>query len=175
MNSVDRKALKRKFLKCFGIRATNMVAWQEVVMDLTDQGVPRETLVDWAVAAGYSRGYVSSLFSRLFCSLGLRKRGAGAGRKPSPDTLELLAHARRRYGARFLKVLRAAWRAGKARAAGDIPRNMLHRRRISPNVAPQLGHGFNTALQGPKAREIRAGREGRQSFRVRWNPANMRT
>jgi len=60
MNFADRKALKQKYLECFGIRATNMVTWQEAVRDLTDQGVSRETLADWAVAAGYSRGYVSS-------------------------------------------------------------------------------------------------------------------
>jgi hypothetical protein len=52
MNFADRKALKQKYLECFGIRATNMVTWQEAVRDLTDQGVSRETLADWAVAAG---------------------------------------------------------------------------------------------------------------------------
>jgi hypothetical protein len=166
MNFADRKALKQKYLECFGIRATNMVTWQEAVRDLTDQGVSRETLADWAVAAGYSRGYVSSLLSRIFCSLGLRKRGAGGGRKPSPDALELLAHARSRYGYRFLKVLRAAWRAGRTQTAEDGPPESLHRDRMSANVAPQLGRSFKTATLHSNTRGIRPGREQRQSSRT---------
>jgi hypothetical protein len=44
MNSADRKALKQKYLECFGVRATNMTAWKLAVKELTDQGVSRETL-----------------------------------------------------------------------------------------------------------------------------------
>jgi hypothetical protein len=46
----------------------------------------------------------------------LRKRRIGAGRKPSPDALDLLAYARAKYGEQTLKVLRAAWRLARAQA-----------------------------------------------------------
>ena len=141
-------ALKEKYLQCFGVRASNMQAWQETVRSLNDRGISRELLVDWAVGAGYSRSYVSSLLSRIFCSLGLRKRGIGAGRKPSPDALELLAHARDRFGERFLKVLRAAWRAGKTQSAAALATESPSRSAIDIVVAPQLGH--NSKVSGKR-------------------------
>jgi hypothetical protein len=58
--------------------------------------------------------------SRIFSAIGLRERRAGAGRKPSPDTLELLAHAQAKYGKRAVKVLRAAWRDGKAQMVASL-------------------------------------------------------
>jgi hypothetical protein len=110
-------ALKERYLQCFGVRANNATLLQGVVRDLIGEGISRQTLVGWAVEAGYSKGYVSGLLSRLLVSLGLRERQKGAGRKPSLATLELLAHAHSRYGEDFLKVLRAAWRTGKAQVA----------------------------------------------------------
>ena len=111
------QALKKRYLQCFGMRANNATVLQGVVGDLIDEGISRQTLVAWAVEAGYSKGYVSGLLSRILITLGRRERQKGAGRKPLPATLELLAHARSRYGEDFLKVLRAAWRTGKAQLA----------------------------------------------------------
>ena len=76
MNSVNRKALKKKYLKCFGIRATNTAALHEVVQDLIGQGVSRKTLVVWAVQQGISKMAASTLLSRIFCALGWRERQA---------------------------------------------------------------------------------------------------
>ncbi len=121
-------ALKRKFLQCIGLRSTSATALQSVVNRLIDRGISRKTLVAWAVQAGYSQGNVSSLLSKIFCALGLRERRPGAGRKPSPDALELLAHAQARYKERFLRVLQAALRAGKARRTARLS-----------NLAPQSG------------------------------------
>jgi hypothetical protein len=59
----------------------------------------------------------AALISRIFSSLGRRERGPGAGRKPSPEALALLAHAEEHYGDRALRVLYAACRAGKAQSA----------------------------------------------------------
>ena len=50
-------------------------------------------------------------------ALGLRERKTGAGRKPSAEALALWAHSQRQYGPRALRVLRAAYRAGKAQQA----------------------------------------------------------
>ncbi len=107
-------SLKKRYLQCFGVRANNVATLQGVVRDLIEDGVSRRTLVAWAVEAGYTKGYVSSLLSRMLVSLGLRERKKGAGRKPSPDALSLLSYSRSRYGIKHLNVLRAAWRAGRA-------------------------------------------------------------
>ncbi|HEX3625381.1 MAG TPA: hypothetical protein VH280_08150 [Verrucomicrobiae bacterium] len=110
---VRRHPLKERYLQCFGVRANNVTTLQGIVRNLIEDGVSRRTLATWAVEAGYTKGYVSSLLSRILISLGLRERKEGAGRKPSPDALELLSYARSRYGENHLNVLRAAWRAGK--------------------------------------------------------------
>jgi hypothetical protein len=107
------KALKERYLQCFGVRANNAAALQDVVRDLIDKG---------AVEADFSKPHIASVLSRIFVALGLRERKKGAGRRPSPDALELLAHARSRYGENFLRVLYAACRAGKAQlAAASTP------------------------------------------------------
>jgi hypothetical protein len=127
-------ARKEEFLRCFGLRLRNSTKLHEVVRDLIGAGVSRQTLTLWAVEAGYAKASVSSLLSRIYSSLGLRERRKGAGRKPSSVALELLAHAHDRYGENFLKVLCAAWRAGKARsgasAVSDATSDVI--------VAPQL-------------------------------------
>jgi hypothetical protein len=86
-----------------------------VVCALTDDfHISRRTLKDWAVAAGYGEKYVSAVLSKILVSIGQRERGKGGGRKPLPEVLEMLAIARGRHGQDYLKVLRAAWRTGKA-------------------------------------------------------------
>ena len=113
-------ALKAKYLKCFGAGVNAAPTLGEVVKELMDEGVPRPTLIRWAVQAGCTPGYASTVVSRVLCAVGLRERRAGAGRKPSPAVLELLAHARSKYGKNYLKVLRAAWRTGKARKVAKL-------------------------------------------------------
>jgi hypothetical protein len=122
MKRPHTEALKEKFLQCFGVRTTSATALQTVVKRLVKKGVSRDILVQWGVQAGYPRATVSSTLSRIFCAIGLRERNKGAGRKPSPDALELLDYARRQYGVRALKVLRAALRAGRTEA-GDAFQN----------------------------------------------------
>lgn len=110
--------------------------------DLISQGITRKTLVAWAVRAGFSKGYVSSLISRILCSMGLRANRVGAGRKPSADALELLVYTQERYGNRFLNVLRAAWRAGKAQSAHEgsqaeivVPQIPSQKRIVVPQIS----------------------------------------
>lgn len=112
----DQEALKRQYLECFDVRTTNVATWREVVTSLIDCGVSRDTLINWGEYAGYSRITVANTVSRILCSIGLRERREGAGRKPSHDALALLDHAREQYGERALKVLRAAFRVGRAEA-----------------------------------------------------------
>jgi hypothetical protein len=147
---VSSKALKERYLQCFGVRVNNADLLQGVVRDLIGEGVSRQTLVAWAVEAGYSKGYVSGLLSRLLVSEGLRERQKGAGRKPSPATLELLAHARSRYGEDFLKVLRAAWRTGKAQLAVTNAPSETSPRGSGGIVAPQFqksGTNYGTIIK----------------------------
>ena len=155
---LDREALKAKFLGCFAARTTSAQTLPEVVKSLLQLGVVRTTLFRWGVAAGHSHATVRSLLSRAFCALGLRQRRSGAGRKPSAEAMELLAHSRQQYGIRALRMLRAAYRAGKSQEAahdsapnpvGSLPEliavpQLLTSRTI---VAPQL----DSAYQGSGA------------------------
>jgi hypothetical protein len=109
---------------------------QEVVKDLVHQGDSRKTLVAWAMqAGGYTKAYASNLISRIMRAIGLRARQKGAGRKPSPEVLDLLAHAQAKCGDRFLKDLRAAWRVGKEQAEVR-----------AMSVAMQMGLATETAV-----------------------------
>lgn len=129
-------SLKQRYLHCFGVRANHATRLQGIVRDLIGEGVPRRTLVAWAIEAGYTQGYVSSLLSRILVSLGLRERQKGAGRKPSLAALELLSHARSRHGEDCLKVLRAAWRAGKAQRVTTNTLDEASATGIMTSVAP---------------------------------------
>ena len=142
---LDREALKAKCLGCFAARTTSAQTLPEVVKILLQLGVVRTTLFWWGIAAGHSHATVRSLLSRAFCALGLRQRRSGAGRKPSAEALELLAHARRQYDTRALRVLRAAYRAGKAQASAANPANSVPELIAAPQlliarpiVVPQL-------------------------------------
>lgn len=149
-------SLKKRYLQCFGVRANNVTTLQGIVKDLIQKGVSRRRLVEWAVEAGYTKGYVSSLLSRILVSLGLRERKKGAGRKPSPDALELLSYARSRYRKNHLNMLRAAWRAGKTRGkTTDIPDASTSRimtaiaspfRRNKTNCGTTIRHGTRPAI-----------------------------
>ena len=162
---LNRKALKAEYLGCFAARARGAQALLVVIKDLLGLGVVRATLFRWGVAAGYSQATVRSLLSRAFCRLGLRERKTGAGRKPSAEALELLAHARRQYGGR-------AQAAAQAEAAVRI--------KIVPGViaVPQLAASGRRvrvpiAVRGPARqwREVwrdpepvwRTGRNGSQT------------
>jgi hypothetical protein len=123
-----------------------------LIFPLLHERIPRQTLAAWAVEAGCSKGYVSGLLSRLPVSWGLRQRQRkqGAGRKPLPATLESLAHARSQYGEDVLKVLRVAWRTGKAQLAATSAPSRTGPRGSSVIVAPQfqkLGTNYGTIIK----------------------------
>jgi len=140
--------LKERYLQCFGVRANSATMLQGIVKNLIEEGVSRQTLVAWAVKAGYTKGHVSSLLSRILVSLGLRERKKGAGRKPSPAALELLTHAQSLHGEECLNVLRAAWRAGKAQlaAANHETRHRASGLIVVPRL-PNLGSNCGTTIK----------------------------
>ncbi len=122
LTSLDHEGLKQKYIECFDIHTKNVTTWLEVVTVLMDRGCSRAMLLNWGVEAGYDRDYVSGVLSRILCSTGRRERKKGGGRKSSPEVLSLLAYARERYGENYLKMLRAAWRTGKAQQPPkDVP------------------------------------------------------
>jgi hypothetical protein len=123
-------ALKEQCLQCFGVHASNTATLRETVKGLVDRDTSRKTLIAWAMQTGCTKGHASNLLSQIFLALGLRQRRTGAGPKPSREVLELLAHAQAEYGERHLKVLRAAWRAGK----------MQEKDRLSPNAIKFIAH-----------------------------------
>jgi len=142
--------LRRKFLSCFEARTSNAIAMQQIVKSLVAQGIPRTTLVGWLVLAGCSRGYASKLLCRIFTALNLRDRRAGAGRKPSPETGELLDLAYARFGERSVKLLRAAWRAGKAQMAAGTghfsPSHGTAQNLAVASPSPQLGANYGPVI-----------------------------
>ena len=132
-------SLKERFLECFGVRAGNVATLQDVVRGLIDCGITRETLVAWASDAGFPETTIRSVLSRVFVSLGLRERQQGAGRRPSPAALILADYARRRWGKKFVNVLRAAWRVGKAQLAAEGLQTKTDGDTSGLIMAPQLG------------------------------------
>ena len=172
------KALKKKFLECFAYRSSGATALQGVVKWLIGQGISRKTLVAWAVQAGYTQGTVASLLSRIFCALGLRERRPGAGRKPSPDALELLAHAKARYRGRYLNVLQAALRAGKTQMTAPLGKLAPHSSQAPALIAPSVlrssgaNNGFTITRNGGKAGRSRVNfhQSARIIFKSNVNP-----
>jgi len=120
-------ALRKTYLACLGPRALGSTAkLAQIIGALVRRGATRATLVRWAVEAGCSEKYVRSLLSRIFIRLGLRRRRPGAGRRSSPEILQLLAEFKARFGQRRLKVARALWRAAEAdEPACPGPSNLL--------------------------------------------------
>ena len=127
--SEDEICIERKnFLVCLSvrrnmnsIRKANMAALRQSIGNLVALGVTRSTLRLWAVDAGYASASISSLLSRVFCSLGLRERKAGAGPKPTPEMRELAAYVRRRYKNSAFKTACGACRVLKALLAAEEP------------------------------------------------------
>ena len=68
------EGLKEEFVRHVSVRAKNTSMSRETVRNLVDQDVSRRTLVSWAVYAGYSKGYVSSLLSQILCSMGPKSK-----------------------------------------------------------------------------------------------------
>jgi hypothetical protein len=97
-----------------------VTTWRQVVCALTeDFGISRQTLKEWAVAAGYDKRYVSAVLSKILVCPGHRERAPGAGRKASPEVEEMLLIAKGRYGKNYLKVLAATLKTGKAREEAE--------------------------------------------------------
>lgn len=89
-----------------------------VIEKLLHFGIGRKTLTDWGVAAGYSRGYVKTLLSRLLCLAGARERKPGAGPKIPQGALLILRFACDNFGEETgLRYMLAGYRAGKLQAA----------------------------------------------------------
>ncbi len=116
----DFKALKAKYLAGFASQASHVGTWRQIVCALTeDFGISRRTLKNWAVAAGYDGKYVSTVLSKTLVSIGHREREKGGGRKASPEVEEMLAIAKGRYGKKYLTVLAATLKTGRAREEAE--------------------------------------------------------
>ena len=162
----ERSALKARYLDCLAARTNSAHTLSEVIKNLLGLGVVRPMLLQWGVAAGYGKTTVRSLLSRAFCALGFRQRKVGAGRKPSPEALELLVQSRQRYGNRALRVLRAAYRAGKTQEAGHG--NAGRRVEAAPGIIPTAPLLAPKLIEGPQllpARKPRVAKPRRSQTR----------
>jgi hypothetical protein len=78
-------------------------------------GVHWKTLLAWATEAGYRHGYALQTLGQVLRELGIRRRKRGAGQKPPPRALQILAEIERADGELAEKLLLAAYRAAKAK------------------------------------------------------------
>jgi len=115
--NLGQHALKSRYQSCFRSRRAGEAKLPGIIQPLLRLGVRRQTLLRWAVESGCSESYARSLLSKILCALGLRQRRPGAGRKASREVLMLLAELRERYGDSYLRILRAAYREGKAQSS----------------------------------------------------------
>ena len=143
-----REVLKKEFLQCIGVRSMSETTLQRDVMELIDAPASRKTLVVWSVQLGYTRVYVSSMFNRILCVLGLRERRAGAGRKLSTRTLEFLRYAKTRSSGQCLNVLQGALRAGKAENAEASGNRFAHTGHATELIAPSQLQNCGTNCEG---------------------------
>ncbi len=102
-----------------------------IIEELIACGISRKTLVLWGVAAGYKKGYVQSILSKILVPLSGRQRRPGPGRRVPDEALALLAFARNNFGERAPKYLLAAYRVSNAQRSREA-------RECSPSV-PALG------------------------------------
>jgi hypothetical protein len=114
----SRRALKDKYLECLRARSTTTL--RETIQALVRAGVRRSLLLTWAVGDRHDKRQVAKLLSEIFCSLGLRVRAPGAGRRSSPPALVLLAFAHELFGDKAARSLRGACRAAKGSAAAQL-------------------------------------------------------
>jgi len=138
---LSESELKGRFLECMKPRSLrSLAALAEIIRALVSRGARRQTLLRWAVESGCNKSYVRSLLSRIFVRLGLRVRRKGAGRKFSPEILELLADLRSRFGARYVQAARALCRAAESEAETQgleiRPRRAESRRLLQPEISP---------------------------------------
>ena len=126
----NRQILKARFVEWICARSDPAVG-RKIIRALVRNGVRRDALLGWALAAGADRKSAARILSEVFCALGMRQRAPGAGRPASAAALFLLAFARESFGERARPVLYAAYRAaGKedgpnGREAPLIPRAEL--------------------------------------------------
>ena len=167
---LERMALKEKYLDCLAAREASAKTLPEVIKRLLRLGVVRAALFRWAVENGHTPATVRSILSRAFCSLGLRQRETGAGRRPSAEALELLAHSRKRYGERHLRVLWAALRAGRKETTGKSNRGESGHKVGNITIVPVQLESTNSNCAGAirviNVPGLRASRRARQCSRT---------
>src|SRR5260370_30752448 len=131
---LDRDAYRQDYLACLSDLKAGAESVRKVVNRLRALGLGRQTLVRWAVEAGYDERYIRSLLSQIFSEAGARMRKPGAGPKTPREALELLAVATDRYGEEAEKLLRAAARAARKRreALAAQPQAVLEGNQLQP-------------------------------------------
>ena len=112
-----RERLKEQYVECLGRAAAEFASLRRAIHALIEWGVSRRDLVQWAVEAGYSTGYVRSLVSRILEDPGLRCRKPGAVRKIPREALALRALAQKHYPEQARKFL-LAYRTDNADLSG---------------------------------------------------------
>jgi hypothetical protein len=111
--TLDRQALKSKYLECLAAVSTVGSTLRSTVLRLVSLGVRSHELVAWAADAGYPKRQVRKILSRILLQAGVRRRRRGSGPKMPPEALAIVANVRSLYGRRATRFLRAALRLAK--------------------------------------------------------------
>ncbi len=146
IKSASDETLKQEYLACLASVSSTAVTLKRVVNELIDLGLTRQNLLQWAVDRGYNKPHVQSLLSKLLCQRGWRQRRPGAGRKPNPDALAILASVGSEYGHdRARRLLRAALRLSAAElpTASPTPTPALDPLIVEQQLTPETKLGFN--------------------------------
>src|SRR5437016_370114 len=75
----DLLALKANYLQSLDTLDSNITGLRQAVSALMDAGVTKPLLMKWAAEAGYDKGHVRTILSKILCDSGARTRKPGAG------------------------------------------------------------------------------------------------
>jgi hypothetical protein len=121
----QRQALRQTYLACLGVSLHEAaVSLRPIVEKLVQLGTSRKLMLHWGFEAGYARGYVRSILSRIFVPVRGRQRRPGPGRATPQEALVCLAFACERFGEEDgPRYLLAGYRAWKKRQAASLAQN----------------------------------------------------
>lgn len=112
----DIPQLKELFLAWMRKAEESLRSLKNVIIGLLDRGISRQTMVDWAIEAGFAEATARSVVSRVSCGAGRRCNAGGQGRPLPAEADELLHLAVERYGEeKAVRLLGAAHRLGERR------------------------------------------------------------
>jgi len=115
--TVSLKDLTRTYIELISALSQKTTPLRQVIETLLERGVHWRELIRLAKAYSRNDKYVRQIISQILTGLGIRRRKPGAGRETPQRALAILADIRRQDGDDAVRLLGAAYRAGRAEDA----------------------------------------------------------